>query len=262
MKIWKIRFFVMYEEKLILSAIIDVGEIMLVSGAEVNRVEDTISRMAYAYGFKRADVFTITYSIIVSVYSADGNVHTQTRRLHGYSTDMYKVERCNSLSRSFCSKIMTADELKKEVNAIRSLPGYSNRTIILCYGVISPAFTLFFGGSMTDAAVSAICGIFLWFITHMADILEMNNILKNLICSALVAFLAGLSVFVGFGDSLDGIIIGNIMLLIPGVAFTTSIRDMINGDIISGLLGLCDALLRAVAIAVGFALVLWKWGGV
>jgi len=62
---------------------------------------------------------------------------------------------------------------------------------------------------------------------------------------------------IGIGVSVDKIIIGNIMLLIPGIAFTTSVRDMISGDTISGLLGLCEAIIRALAIAVGFALVLW-----
>ena len=46
------------------------------------------------------------------------------------------------------------------------------------------------------------------------------------------------------------------MLLIPGIAFTTSLRDMISGDTISGLLGISEAILKALAIAIGFAVVL------
>lgn len=51
------------------------------------------------------------------------------------------------------------------------------------------------------------------------------------------------------------------MLLIPGIALTTSLRDMINGDTISGLLGLSEAVLKALAIAIGFAAVLMRMGG-
>ena len=36
-----------------LSAIMDIGELLLTHGAEVNRVEDTISRLCRAYGFIR-----------------------------------------------------------------------------------------------------------------------------------------------------------------------------------------------------------------
>ena len=71
---------------------------------------------------------------------------------------------------------------------------------------------------------------------------------------------------IGLGDnwhfgSPAKITIGNIMLLIPGIAFTTSLRDIINGDTISGLVGISEATIKAIAIAIGFALVLVQMGG-
>ena len=48
--------------------------------------------------------------------------------------------------------------------------------------------------------------------------------------------------------------IGNIMLVIPGLQLTTSLRDMLNGDIITGGLNLVEAVLKAMAVAAGFAL--------
>ena len=37
----------------------DIGEQMLISGAEVHRVEDSIQRICYALGAVRADIFII-----------------------------------------------------------------------------------------------------------------------------------------------------------------------------------------------------------
>ena len=45
-----------------LSAVLDAGELLLTSGAEAARVEDTMRRLARAYGFVRADVLTIMSS--------------------------------------------------------------------------------------------------------------------------------------------------------------------------------------------------------
>jgi uncharacterized membrane protein YjjP (DUF1212 family) len=56
--------------------------------------------------------------------------------------------------------------------------------------------------------------------------------------------------------------IGDIMLVIPGLQLTNSLRDMINGDMISGLLNMSEALLKAVAVAVGFAGVIILGGAV
>ena len=80
------------------------------------------------------------------------------------------------------------------------------------------------------------------------------------ICAALGGVTAVILTRSGLGSSVNSIILGNIMLMIPGLALTTSLRDLISGDIISGLLGLCTAVLKAIAIAVGFACVLVPLG--
>ena len=66
----------------------------------------------------------------------------------------------------------------------------------------------------------------------------------------------------GIGISADKIIIGNIMMLIPGIALTNSVRDLIGGDIIAGTLRFSEAGLIAVAIAGGYILTLFTFGGV
>ena len=48
-----------------------IGEQLLCCGAEVGRVEDTIRRICLAYGATRADVFSITSSIVTTIYGED-----------------------------------------------------------------------------------------------------------------------------------------------------------------------------------------------
>ncbi len=78
--------------KELLSCALDIGEQMLVSGAEVNRVEDSISRICKAYDAKRVDVFTITSSIVVTLQMNNGNTLTQTRRISKYYIDIDKLK--------------------------------------------------------------------------------------------------------------------------------------------------------------------------
>ena len=70
----------------------DVGEHMLKSGAEVHRVEDTVRRICTAYGAERTDVFTITSSIVVTVYVSDFTTVTETRRVSHSVNDMLKLD--------------------------------------------------------------------------------------------------------------------------------------------------------------------------
>ena len=230
---------------------------MLTSGAEVNRVENTLQRMLTAYGCSRVDVFTITSSIVVTVRRNENETYTQTRRIMNYETDMHKLDLCNALSRRVCRETAQPAELAKEVERIRCQENYPAWIRFLTYGGISGAFSVFFGGNAMDGLAAILCGFILFFSIELCSRMKLQRIIQTIICSAMVGLGAVFFTGIGIGVSVDKIIIGNIMLLIPGIAFTTSVRDMISGDTISGLLGLCEAIIRALAIAVGFALVLW-----
>lgn len=79
-----------------------IGEQLLISGAEVGRVEDTIRRICMAYGAERVDVFSITSSIVTTMYGNFG-ICTQTRRVRGMANDLGKLDDLNQLSRYICA---------------------------------------------------------------------------------------------------------------------------------------------------------------
>ena len=98
--------------------IMDIGEQMLLSGAEVHRVEDSVTRMCCAIGVARVDVFIITSSMVVTVHTNSGDTITQTRRVTSTANDFEKLHYLNNLSREICQKNLTADEIKQKLDSI------------------------------------------------------------------------------------------------------------------------------------------------
>ncbi|MBR4057063.1 MAG: threonine/serine exporter family protein [Oscillospiraceae bacterium] len=246
----------------LLTCILDMGEMLLSSGAEIVRVEDTIARLCTAYGFCHINVFSITSSIVLTVQCPDERIITQTRRVPGRNTNMEKIAQVNALSREICRAPMVLDDFRDRIAAIQKTRTYSIWVQCLCYALISAAFSVFFGGTAWDGFAAALSGILVFGIQHFTQNLRMNGILQSLLVSAFTALVVVMLVRVGIGNAPEKITIGNIMLLIPGVAFTTSLRDIINGDTIAGLVGLSEAVLKAIAIAIGFAVVLVGIGGI
>lgn len=245
----------------ILTCILDMGELLLTSGAEVMRVEDTLQRLCTAYGFTRTDVFTITSSIVLTVQRADGRVFTQTRRITARDTNLQRVADVNQLSRQICTRPLPVQAFRTQIDGIREKKRYPAWVHILAYGVISACFSVFFGGTAFDGTAAALSGMALFCILRVCSKLKLNGIIESILASSLTAIVVVVLLRLGIGTHADKITIGNIMLLIPGIGITTSLRDLINGDTISGLLGICEAVVKAVAIAIGFALVLMTMGG-
>lgn len=250
----------MQTEELLRSAL-DIGEKMLISGAEISRVEDSVRRILMTYDMKHADVFTITSSIIVTVTDADNHTLTQTRRIHKYSTDLDKLHNLNALSRKICADKPALQYIENELTVIDSGKRYPFWVECLAFALIAGAFTLFFGGNALDAAAAALLGALLKAVVYTIDRTQVNMVFANVVSAFILCTLAFLCVAVGFGQHADKMIIGNIMLLIPGIAMTNSIRDIINGDIMAGILRFCEAIMIAIGIAGGYILAALLLGG-
>ena len=103
------------DSSFLLSCALGIGEQMLISGAEIYRVEDCIKRICLSYGMRRIDVFTITSSIVATLEDNDHKNITQTRRISSYSTDLTKLDRLNQLSREMCTKQPELEDVHKRI---------------------------------------------------------------------------------------------------------------------------------------------------
>ena len=233
----------------------DIGEQMLISGAEVYRVEESINRMCYAFGAKRVDVFIITSSMVVTIYTNEGETFTQSRRVTTTKFNIEKLHKLNDLSREICEKNLSAEEIRKKLEKAVNSKTFPLWLEFLSSAAIGGAFTLFFGGNFTEAVVSFFVGAVVWLCLYFADRFIPNKIFSKFYASAIATLLAFLSVKFGLIQVEDKVIIGNIMTLIPGIGLTNAIRDLFSGDSIAGLLRFTDAALTALAIAAGYYLI-------
>lgn len=238
----------------LLSAALDIGEQMQVSGAEVYRVEDCIRRICRAYGAKDVDVFTITSSIVLTIQDPSGNRWTQTRRIEQQDNNLDRVDKLNKLSREMCENRLSYVAYQDRFQAIMAEPGYPRWARYAAYAAVAGAFTVFTGGNFKDALVSMVIGAVLKAVVSVNRRLRFNRVFSSVLASCAVAALAFFAQWVGLASSADHVVMGNIMLLIPGVGLTNSLRDMISGDTMSGLLRFLEACIIALAIAAGYIL--------
>ena len=69
--------------KQILKVILDIGEQMINSGAEIGRVEDSMYRLCRSYGFIRANCWVISSNIQATAETPEGDIFTQIRHVPG-----------------------------------------------------------------------------------------------------------------------------------------------------------------------------------
>lgn len=240
-------------DELLLDAIVTVGEGILVCGGEIFRVEDSIERMLSSYDIKKSDVFTITSTITVTIHTNCGKIHTNTRRITKTELNLKRLDMLNSLSRYICLNRPDPVYILREYNRIMNTQGYPVIIKNISYAVVAFSFCKLNNGKIYECFVSAILGIIL---INLFDNLKKYGINKFIALMA-SSFICGISGrFLAFLLTLDHtkIAIGNIMLLLPGLTVTNALRDLITGDLMAGILHLCDGILIATGLALGFAI--------
>lgn len=244
----------------ILSLALDLAKSMVQCGAEINRVEETVRRICFAYGISKTEVFSIISMVYATVIEKNGKTHTQMRRIYSYAPNFDRLEQLNALSRKICAEVPDVDQAAAELKSIFVKKRRFRPTVCLGYIIAAMSFTVFFGGTVADSVASAPIALVIYLINAYIKSTGVNRLFFTALSSAVSGFLAILFVHLGFADNANMIMIGDIMLIVPGLMLVNSVREMLCGDIMSGLLRLLESVIIALAIACGFAVAIITMG--
>lgn len=234
------------------------GKLLLESGGETYRSEETICRICKLYGADEAESFVTPTGVMVSICH-NGETYSLIRRISTRTVDLDKIDKVNDLSRSITSRNLTVSELNKELNLIKNGERYSMPVTIIFSALGAGCFSVLFGGTFMDLFSAFLISLVVKLVNIKGENLEINQFFVNSVCGAVAAAFAIIFIKIGIADNLDKTIIGSIMMLVPGLSITNAIRDTIAGDLLAGITRATEAFLVAISIAVGTGAVISFW---
>lgn len=249
-------------KKVYLDLFLTIGKSMLESGAEIHRVEDSITRLFQAYGMESIEIFAIRSLIVVSAKDNTGWLYTSTKRIYEVGIHMGRLENLNQLSRWICAEKPNADSIAEGLQLCRQTESVSTKDSFFAYMLAAFSFACFFGGRLRDGLGGAVLGAILFAMDRFLAPRCPQRLVYIVLASMVLGICGNGFGYLNLGFQPDKLMIGTIMLLIPGMAFMNSMRDMLSNNEINGLFSCLDTLLTAGAIAIGFALPLLFMGSI
>lgn len=235
-----------------------LGKVLLKSGAETSRVEDTITRFCQANNFDDVNVFVTPTVIILGDEKPQG--FSCVSRIRYRSTNLSTVNEMNELSYNLKNWPMDYQETMKYLEAkLKERPPYSNNMVCLASGLSSAGFSGMLGGNSHDFIAAFITGLLSMLLLKRLGGYRPSAFWENALAGAAIGILAILCCAVSDQCTMEKIIVGALMPFLPGVAFTNGLRDYMAGDLISGSSRIAEALLFASSIAIGLAFSLQAW---
>ncbi len=232
------------------------GKIMLESGAETSRVEDTMSRIAASFGISESHSYVTPTGIMFSVETEEPT-KTKLIRISDRTTDLKKVAMVNDTSRKISKGELTIAQAYRTLKEIQKAEmTFSLRTRIAAAAVSSGCFLIMFLGEWNDFVPSMIVGGIGFSSLVYFHRLVSIKFFSEFMAAFIIGILSYLFVRIGFGHEIDKIIISSVMPLVPGLLITNAVRDLMAGHLLSGLSKGAEAFLTAFAIGSGIAITL------
>lgn len=244
---------------LAIDVIMLAGTLLLQSGSEIYRVEDTMIRIAHSQGIMDCNALAMPVAIFFSVENT--NVSRMKRNLKT-NYNIEKVCDVNQVSRQLVNGEISLDQAFAALKELKDkrLP-YSKTQLTLAATISAPFFSIMFGGNFYDALGAALATFF-----GFAFSLYVDKYVRIPFVTAFAgAFVFGLLAqiwtrYSGLDTSADLIIAGSVMPFVPGIALTNAVRDIMTNHINSGMSKLFESLLITLALGAGtsVALILMK----
>lgn len=238
-----------------LEIILKAGKILLSSGAEISRTEDTMNYIARAMKFKDLEAYVSNRGIFATAKKVDGTEITRICNVPEVDINLSKIESVNALSRRITQKNITIEEIESELNQIDTMSDYSFFWRLVAYTLGASGFSYAIGSSITDSIIAGIIGLILGVYMCTIKRILSSDVLITILGSILIALLGNLFIHFELGSNLSVILLGAMIDIVPGVPFVNAIREYSQNNYNTGITLMMGALLTCISMAVGVAVV-------
>ena len=228
------------------------GQLIIESGGEIFRVEETIARMGAAFGLRDVEAFAVPSGMFISYRLSDGNVETAVKRLRSGNTDLSRVDAVNGVSRRVEAGELSRRQAQAVLEEIRDAwPGLRFPVGVFAAGLCAAGFSLLFGGGWVEFLLAGAVAA-LW---QMCNVLlsrtRINGTALTILGGMVAALLPAVARLLIPELSAEAVIAGALMPLLPGLTMTNAVQDTVRGDVMAGLSHGLQALFTACAAAGG-----------
>ncbi|MBR0426094.1 MAG: threonine/serine exporter family protein [Clostridia bacterium] len=252
------------EKQLDLEAILDfcveIGRRMMLAGANLERVQLAIARIASAYRLMDVSVYLLSGYLSVGARDAEGNYASRQGAIGPSGIHLFRLKKLNRLCFTVADKTPAPTELSKMLETASNVREMPDVLIMIAQVLALSCLCFLFGGSYREVIAVAITVVAMHYLLLLTDRMGIDRLVAN----ALVMFLATVIVIVllKLGLSTNGpvILITVSMLVIPGIPLVNAMRNLLCGNEMNGILQILKITIETLALGVGIYLALWVFG--
>lgn len=235
--------------------LLDMGTVLLVSGAHSGRVTRNIERVAETWGYSMELFITFTGLMVSIKNDADPTERVARFRrapLHGVHFNI--LTEASLLTWRVVEENLGIDEVEQRWEEIKKLPHTPRLTILAGIGAACACLCVLAGGDWINALVTLVAAVSGMFVRQEVLKMRFNPMIAFISASFTTTLIAGMDMLHHFGGSPEKTLATSVLYLIPGVPLINCTIDLIEGHIPTALSRGVYGGFILLCIAVGMSL--------
>lgn len=224
---------------------------MLQSSVSVSEVEHAMRRMSNALGLAGCDISITLDTITMCAWEGDEPC-TLVRVVELREPKLDRLVSIDALSRRIASGGVGLDDAYREANAIAEAPSRYGAGITLAAAAVSASgWIIFAGGGVGGAVAGVIATVIITHVSLFWQRVELTGVFSTAIAAAIVVAVPHGLALAGLHMNLSAAVAGGLYPLLPGGALVAAVSDGMLGSPLSSVAKTLQAVLQALALAVG-----------
>lgn len=238
--------------------VLDIGIVLLSSGAHARRIKETVTKLANLLGMENVATVIQLTTLTIS-FDYQGNFFTRAKKVERHGVDMSLVDQISKMAYRAVSENYSFALLQKEFQQILSQARkYPLIVVNLAVAISCCAFCRIFGGNGQDVLVTFAASFLAFFLRHILLKQKINNYITIMAAAAIGT---GFALFcVTQWDLQHFAVISNVLFLIPGVLLINSYVDILHDRPMIGIGRLLVGTNIIASIAIGMVIALGLFG--
>ncbi|MCU7548129.1 threonine/serine exporter family protein [Chitinophagaceae bacterium LB-8] len=229
--------------------LLNIGAVLMSSGANTGRIRITINRIAESFGYK-TELLISHRTILLSLHQEGSDeFFSSLKRTSPHGANFKVVSGISRMSWAVVEEKWSVEQIRAELDRLVSLPHYPRWLILVLIGLAGASFCRLNGGDITDMFITFTASMVGLFVRQETVKKGFNTYLCIYLAALAATLVAGLPIKFGIGH--EPAFATSVLFLIPGVPLINAFSDMIDGNLQIGLVRGLNGLILAFAIALG-----------
>jgi uncharacterized membrane protein YjjP (DUF1212 family) len=234
------------------AVLLDIGTLLMSSGASTERIRNNVSRISNSFDYKTE--LLITHRALTLTISNEENeyVFNSLKRTSPHLVNFKIVSGISRMSWAVVEEGWSLSQIKVEIERLTCLPHYPRVVSLSVVALAGASFCRLAGGEYLDMVIVFVATFIGLFVRQEATKVKFNPYLCIYFAAFAASLVAGLAYKINFGgQNHEHAFATCVLFLIPGVPLINTFSDLIDGNLQNALVRGLNGLTISFSIALG-----------